>query len=69
MFVKVACFGNGSECLNKAYVSQWKPINLKTGKVLLDNIFQNTHWNSNCSNSNVSTPSVESNPADRYPVS
>ena len=57
-------FGNGSECQNKAYVSQWKPINLKTGKVLLDDVFQNTHWNSNCSNSDVSTPSEESNPAD-----
>ena len=33
-------------------------------KVLLDDIFQNTHWNSNCSNSDVSTPSEESNPAD-----
>ena len=57
-------FDNGSECPNKAYVSQWKPINLKTGKVLLDDKFQNIHWNSN---SDVSTSQV-SNPEDAKQV-
>ena len=38
-------YRDGSDCPNKAYhVSQWKPINLKTGKVLLDDKFVNTHW-------------------------
>ena len=35
---------------------------------MLDDVFQNTHWNSNYSNSDVSAPSEESNPADTQVV-
>ena len=36
--------GDGAACLNQAYCSPWKPINLQTGKPLLDDKFKNLHW-------------------------
>ena len=40
-------FGDGSECPNQAYSSQWKAINLRTGKALVQEDFTNYHWNYN----------------------
>ena len=37
-------FINGKECPNQAYASKWKAINLHTGKALLEDNFQNLHW-------------------------
>ena len=36
--------GDGAACPNQAYCSPWKPINLLTGKPLLDDKFKNLHW-------------------------
>ena len=36
--------GDGAACPNQAYCSKWKPINLQTGKPLLDDKFKNLHW-------------------------
>ena len=35
---------DGAACLNQAYCSPWKAINLETGKPLLDDKFKNLHW-------------------------
>ena len=35
---------DGAACPNQAYCSPWKPINLLTGKPLLDDKFKNLHW-------------------------
>ena len=35
---------DGAACLNQAYCSPWKAINLQTGKPLLDDKFKNLHW-------------------------
>ena len=40
-------FGDGSKCPNKAYSSQWKATNLRTGKALVQEDFTNYHWNCN----------------------
>ena len=40
-------FGDGSKCPNQAYSSQWKAINLRTGKALGQEDFTNYHWNYN----------------------
>ena len=40
-------FGDGSECPNQAYSSQWKAINLRTGKALVQEDSRNYHWNYN----------------------
>ena len=37
--------GDGSECPNQAYASEWKAINLRTGKAVLQEDFTNYHWN------------------------
>ena len=37
-------FGNGQECPNQAYVSSWKAFNLHTGKPILSEAFNKTHW-------------------------
>ena len=37
--------GDGSECPNQAYTSEWKVINLRTGKAVLQEDFMNYHWN------------------------
>ena len=37
--------GNGSQCPNQAYASEWKAINLIKGKAVLQEDFTNYHWN------------------------
>ena len=37
--------GDGSQCPNQAYASEWKAINLRTGKAVLQEDFTNYHWN------------------------
>ena len=37
--------GDGCECPNQAYASEWKAINLRTGKAVLQEDFTNYHWN------------------------
>ena len=37
--------GDGSKCPNQVYASEWKAINLRTGKAVLQEDFTNYHWN------------------------
>ena len=37
-------YGDSAECLNKAYVSNWKTINLLTGKPVVEEYYVNKHW-------------------------
>ena len=67
-------FGDGSECPNQAYSSQWKAINLRTGKALVQEDFTNYHWNYNgevpnkCDEQEVSNAesNVESNAVEEH---
>ena len=67
-------FSDGSECSNQAYSSQWKAINLRTGKALVQEDFTNYHWNYNgevpdkCDEQEVSNAesNVESNAVEEH---
>ena len=57
-------FSNGEECPNQAYASKWKAINLHTWKALLEDNFQNLHWDPSAAvesnaESNVQSPGPE----------
>ena len=39
-------YGDSAECLNKAYISNWKAINLLTGKSVVEEYYVNKHWES-----------------------
>ena len=54
-------FRNGKECPNQAYGSKWKAINLYTGKALLEDNFQNAHWDPNASSESNAKSNSESN--------
>ena len=60
-------FGDGSECPNQAYVSNWKAINLRTGKAVVEEDFVNLHWDID-KNTHVSN-SVSNADSNTEPVS
>lgn len=35
---------NGKDCPNQAYASNWKAVNLHTGKAVFAETFRNLHW-------------------------
>ena len=65
---KVSCscesclYDEGRQCLNQAYASEWKAINIATGKPVLEENFINEHWDPNAKKTKTSSDSnIDSN--------
>ena len=59
-------YNEGKECPNKVYASEWKPINIATGKPVLQENFINEHWDPNAKNVNSNANSHTDSHADSH---